>query len=603
MKIFEQEVNIGQLIKNAEEERIWLPEFQRPFVWDKSQIRLLIDSLYHNYTISSILIWEGGDELARRRVGGSIKEIKIPKGGAERVIYLLDGQQRTTALLLSFTDKPVYKGTNYKKIEIINIYWDSEYTGDDPELRWLLEDEPIFKTGGDDEHLALWDLTQEEIFEKFGSRFVKIKHVYSRDEFTKDWKKKISPELLFDYYEKINELKEKILSRKVHDIEQPGNLEQVLEVFERINTKNTKLSVFDIMVAKTYRKIDDNYFDLRSYFKVLNYEDSIKANYFEILEEIDLDKVEMKVDEDLMLFLVMVMLKKEFKATQILKIRTEDLIANTKVLHDKFQYLLGLMRKQYNIEHEELYKYQPILKFLSAAIGHFPKINLQEQDFLNKWFWNTMLKNRYPGAQNERIAKDFSYIEKYDLSSALKKMQLDNTRNYDNVEKLLENGPVAFEAYYSSSGQQIYRAFIQLLKSKNAKDFYSGFPPSKSGAAAHWLEEHHIFPKNSKAGKEIIKKYADTTTPDVINNIANIALLTKETNGSRIRAKSPSDYILQFENDYKTANKLNQFYEIMESQFISKQMIEMLKQNDFEGFLKARSLELKKQIDELCKIQ
>ena len=79
MKIFNQELTVELLINYAESEKIWLPEFQRSFVWDYNQIRLLIDSLYNNYTISNILIWDGTDELARRRVGGSIKEIQIPK--------------------------------------------------------------------------------------------------------------------------------------------------------------------------------------------------------------------------------------------------------------------------------------------------------------------------------------------------------------------------------------------------------------------------------------------------------------------------------------------------------------------------------------------
>lgn len=94
MNIFEQELTVESLIKYAETEKIWLPEFQRPFVWDYNQIRLLIDSLFHNYTISSILIWDGTDELARRRVGGSMKEIKIPElTTTDRVTYLLDGSK------------------------------------------------------------------------------------------------------------------------------------------------------------------------------------------------------------------------------------------------------------------------------------------------------------------------------------------------------------------------------------------------------------------------------------------------------------------------------------------------------------------------------
>ena len=63
-----------------------------------------------------------------------------------------------------------------------------------------------------------------------------------------------------DYNKELKKLEKHILERKVYEIEQKGTLEQVLEVFERINTKNTKLSIFDIMVAKTYRRFPEGLF-------------------------------------------------------------------------------------------------------------------------------------------------------------------------------------------------------------------------------------------------------------------------------------------------------------------------------------------------------
>ncbi len=47
--IVNEDKKIEDLIKEAYNEKIWLPEFQRPFVWDNNQIRLLIDSLFNNY--------------------------------------------------------------------------------------------------------------------------------------------------------------------------------------------------------------------------------------------------------------------------------------------------------------------------------------------------------------------------------------------------------------------------------------------------------------------------------------------------------------------------------------------------------------------------
>ena len=37
---------------------IILPEFQRPLVWKRKQILELVDSIYRNYPIGSMLLWE-----------------------------------------------------------------------------------------------------------------------------------------------------------------------------------------------------------------------------------------------------------------------------------------------------------------------------------------------------------------------------------------------------------------------------------------------------------------------------------------------------------------------------------------------------------------
>lgn len=171
----DNEPTVLELIKIAEKEKILLPEFQREFVWEKSQIKLLIDSLFSNYTINSILSWEGTDELARRRVGGSINEIQIPEQTNAKINYLLDGQQRTSSLMLVFTDKKVFKRKNTRKTEKINLYFDSEYEGEDPELRFIFDDEPIIDNG---QEITLDSFSCEELMKKFGTRFISLKNVY-----------------------------------------------------------------------------------------------------------------------------------------------------------------------------------------------------------------------------------------------------------------------------------------------------------------------------------------------------------------------------------------------------------------------------------------
>lgn len=596
---------IKELIAAAEKEQVWLPEFQRPFVWDKNQVRLLVDSLYMNYTISSILIWKGGDELARRRIGGSVKEIKIPEDKKEGIVYLLDGQQRTTALLLVFTNKPVYKWVNVKKIEVLNIWLDSEYEGDDPERKWLFDDDKIEDPSAPDAFISLKDYDSEDlIFNTFGHRFVKLKHVFSfNNSEAKAWFKDELQRLRFmvDYNEKLNDLKTKILARKVYHIEQKGSLEQVLDVFERINTKNTKLSMFDIMVAKTYRKFPERgFFDLRSYYKIINYTGAVKEDYFVNLGNINLDKISYILPESDLLSLTSIMLNKQFKSKEILKLTTPKLMECTKRLHDNFQELVEFLKQHFNIQQSELKRYSPMMKLLASVIGHVD-IDYPKQELLKTWFWNTLLKNRYPGAQNERIERDFKIITgKHTHSEALTKMITHNTRSFDYLKTNSIENAHYLEAYYTARSQQIYRAMLLLLKSRKALDLYNGLSPTKKGANSYLLEEHHIFPKNSVKGKQIIKQYENHRYNNIINNIANIALLTKRTNNKRISNQPPSEYVTRFESEYLEQGRGEDFIQIMESQFITPSMIEMLKHDEFEEFMVARTRELYYQIELLC---
>ena len=64
-----------------------IPEIQRPFVWKRSQVRDLIDSLYQGYPTGYIITWKNPD--VRTKDGGRSNGKKV----------LIDGQQRITALM------------------------------------------------------------------------------------------------------------------------------------------------------------------------------------------------------------------------------------------------------------------------------------------------------------------------------------------------------------------------------------------------------------------------------------------------------------------------------------------------------------------------
>lgn len=75
---------------------IILPEFQRPFVWKRGQVLELMDSIYRNYPIGSLLVWESTQKLASKR---TIADLRVADRSEKYPVnYLLDGQQRLSAI-------------------------------------------------------------------------------------------------------------------------------------------------------------------------------------------------------------------------------------------------------------------------------------------------------------------------------------------------------------------------------------------------------------------------------------------------------------------------------------------------------------------------
>lgn len=78
--------NIANILSWIKDGEIGLPEMQRPFVWKSTQVRDLVDSLYKGYPIGFIVTWENPDAELKNGGKGQNKEI------------IIDGQQRITAL-------------------------------------------------------------------------------------------------------------------------------------------------------------------------------------------------------------------------------------------------------------------------------------------------------------------------------------------------------------------------------------------------------------------------------------------------------------------------------------------------------------------------
>ncbi len=98
-------VQVSTLLGFVSDGTIAIPEIQRPFVWDSTKVRNLIDSLYKGYPVGYIITWKSPN-------------VKLKDGTAsEGKQVLIDGQQRITALTAALLGQEVLD-SNYKKKRI-----------------------------------------------------------------------------------------------------------------------------------------------------------------------------------------------------------------------------------------------------------------------------------------------------------------------------------------------------------------------------------------------------------------------------------------------------------------------------------------------------
>jgi uncharacterized protein with ParB-like and HNH nuclease domain len=94
--------NIYEFIAQLAAGDFLIPTFQRLFVWNPENISDLWDSIYQSYPIGSILYWKTSTQLHVHRKLGGFYIPDDPTAGLKHKSYILDGQQRATALLVSF---------------------------------------------------------------------------------------------------------------------------------------------------------------------------------------------------------------------------------------------------------------------------------------------------------------------------------------------------------------------------------------------------------------------------------------------------------------------------------------------------------------------
>ena len=478
-----------ELFLGIESGSIKIPKFQRDFVWSKEQTAALIDSLLKGYPIGSFTYWETTEELRHVRDIGNHRLPNVRPG--HPVFYVLDGQQRITSLFA------VRMGVVYRRLDGANADY-KEISIDlslDPD-----DDLPVvFPTPPEDAIVVT-------VHELLNSDGFKLFRKYKEEE----------------HQRRIETYKTRLenYSFSTVVIGRQYSIDIATDVFTRINTGGTGLTLFEIMAAKTYS--ESRQFDLAEEYDNLVYGNA-KGKY---LADVGYDTV----DAATVLRCVAMYLGPETRRREILRLDKDEFIdAWPKVKRGVFA-AVGFLRKTLRIPVSRLLPYDALLVPLAYFFTQQPKPINSQRESLREYFWWASMSRRFSSAVDTGLAAD-----RRRMRTILKH----KAPSYAGEYVSLDEEDLVNQVF--STGEARCKALLCLYAFHRPRSFDTHEEVTLDNS---WLRRidsknyHHFFPRAYLRAQGVDDWYA--------NSVLNITIVDEYSNTRRIRAKPPSDYMKTF---------------------------------------------------------
>lgn len=564
----EQTQSLKQLILDIDDKKIFLPEFQRDFVWEISKTYDLFDSLVKDIFVGAIIYGIPSFDIAIREIDNRKKITKGKKraaleirtitkkeiedknkiGGNFRLI--LDGQQRTTSLYraLKGTDEVWFISKNEDEIQNTSF--------ENAKLEDLLEE---IAGEQDADRLSIkisdvWDIEQndyddDEVKERFFYQTSYYQNYHNLEGFdTKSEFKKYR-----NLRKKITDLikSEKLLSFYLLDM----NLEKFVIFFERSNTRGVQLNFIDILAAKLYT----GNFNLKEKIKQFEHQNPD----YKLVPEIIVRSIAFIKSSP-----------KEINRNFILtKLEADDFKEWWDKLCKWYKVTLDYLFQNNFIISQDWMPYEnmviPLMNFLKEIGGDFHQMNPNQKKFIDYWYWNSIFSLRYSGSSNERIIEDSNI-----LIQIAKGRRINSASFFNKLAKIQVLAP---EDIYSfdKKANAVYKGILNLINFEN-----SGLLNWNNDAKLSLnstLEDHHIFPKNY-----LQKMLVNESEKDLMDCVANRTLIPKVQN-IKISDQTPSEYL----NQIKEKNP--EIERSLENHLITKELLDGEFDKEYNFFLELRA--------------
>jgi hypothetical protein len=455
-----------------------MPVFQRGYVWNRDQVRKLMNSLYHGYPIGELLVWNTETDPGLSRGDGPLTP--------GNVNLILDGQQRMTTLYGIIRGKPpkFFEGSARS---FTDLYFNIDTETFEFYMPAKMKSDPAW-------------ISVTELMQKGASKFIQEK-MTSDPENAGFW---ISHMSVLNNLDGIKQLQIHVETVSGTD----KTIDVVVDIFNNVNSGGTKLSKGDLALAKICSEWADARDELKAILARFNragYSFSMEwllrcltvyltgQPYFNVLGQIPADEIKKALP------------------------KTEKLIGTCL---DHIGTRLGL-------DHDRVlggvFSIVTMIGYIRYTGGKLS--GSSEWDRLLYWYVHAFLWGRYGSSTESNLAQDLNAINRGDGIEGLIK-QLKQSRGDLTIR------PEDFWGW--STGARFYPLLYMLTRTNHSRDWGTNLELSSNLLGKNSsLDVHHIFPKAVlyKAGK----------SKAIVNALANYAFLTKDTN-LEISDRKPEDY-------------------------------------------------------------
>ncbi len=579
--------SISILLAWVQAGEIAIPEIQRPFVWDSSRVRDLMDSLYQGYPVGYVIAWQNPN--VRLKDGSMARGKKI----------LIDGQQRVTALRAAILGEYVIN-KDFDRIKIKIAF--NPITE-----KFEVQNPAIVKD-------RTWIPDINEVL--VNSSLLKVIRKYTE----------MNPEADEEQVEKAVSVLLDIPKKQIGiiDLSPDLDIETVTEVFIRINSQGVVLSQADFAMSKiavnevyggnTLRKAIDYFSHLASspdfYKHIIDYdEDFTRTDFFRQMSWLKDEKEDLydptytdilrvsftkEFNRGKLSDLVSLLSGRNFETRTFEESISENSFTKLKkgvldfMNETEFKRFIMIIRSA-GFVIPEMIRSQNALNF-----AYIVYLKLREQKLessliekcVARWFVFSILTGRYSGSPESMIDYDIRQIESKSFVEYLKEKEQaelsDAYWNFGLVQTLTS----------SVSSSPSFNVFLAAQVKANDKGFLSRDITIGNMIALRG-DIHHIFPKN------YLKR--NNKQKGEYNQIANYVFMQQEIN-IKVGDKSPETYFRQVFDQCQGGKKLYGGIDTMEElsknlamNCIPESVFEMSIM-DYDHFLKERRALMAKKI-------